>query len=152
MNEQLQVALADILSKTADTIDSGVVFLQAELPDVVRQLLTWKVVESVFYAFLLLIAAVVGAVFLKKSVHWLERSWTGEKLYYNNHHNEKEAEGKRLMDEFGRLGVISVPVSFFSTATIVLGVVLIPGYVATAIQIWVAPKIYLIEYAASLAK
>lgn len=43
MNEQLQVALAQLLGKTIGGIDSSVAFVQSELPDVIQQLLMWYV-------------------------------------------------------------------------------------------------------------
>lgn len=39
MNEQLQQALATILNKSIEGIDAGVEFMQAELPEVIEQLL-----------------------------------------------------------------------------------------------------------------
>lgn len=42
MEEQLQTALAEILSRATQGIDAGTQFLSAQLPDVIQQLLLWK--------------------------------------------------------------------------------------------------------------
>ena len=62
MNEQLQDALANLLSKTISGIDAGVAFMQAELPDVIMQLLTWKLSISAIAA---LFSLAVGVMSLK---------------------------------------------------------------------------------------
>ena len=46
MNEQLQAALAEIITKVSNGADSAVAFLSGQLPDVVQQLLMWKLVAN----------------------------------------------------------------------------------------------------------
>ena len=50
MKENLQNALVEILNRAISGIDSSVAFMQAELPDVISQLLTWYAVKSATYS------------------------------------------------------------------------------------------------------
>lgn len=140
MNDQLQAALADILTKTTTAVEAGVDFLQAELPDVIQQLLAWKLAYSVA-------TILVGTVALLL-VGWSFRFYKKEWLL--------DSEGRRhrykttiVFDSDGDVhpGIIGlIGAQIFGT------VVFFAGLNFTWLQILIAPKIYLIEYAASLAK
>lgn len=65
MNEQLQQALATILGKTMEGIDASVAFMQAELPDVIQQLLLWYGVKS---AIMCTLGFIIPFVFYKLSM------------------------------------------------------------------------------------
>ena len=63
MKENLQNALVEILNRAISGIDSSVAFMQAELPDVISQLLTWYAVKSATYSLfgiLIIITYLVG--------------------------------------------------------------------------------------------
>ncbi|WP_228724015.1 hypothetical protein [Raoultella ornithinolytica] len=45
MNEQANKILVDLLKKASDGIDAAVSFSQAQIPDVISQLMTWKMVQ-----------------------------------------------------------------------------------------------------------
>lgn len=132
MNEQLQQALTAILNKTMSGVDAGVNFLSAEIPDVIHQLLMWKLVSNSILAFLGLAVLIASYKLIRKGLvnHATEtaKGWAYEK------------EG-RYIAPFMLGGVLSL----FGS-----GLLLVNGM--EALQIWIAPKIYLIEYAASLAK
>ena len=151
MNEQLQQALAEILSKTMVSIEAGTTFMQAELPDVIQQLLTWKLASS-FLIFI--IASIVFSLCLLKLKRLAPDAFEyqrGSSLYYNNS-GELEAQGRKIMQD----KAASLPFFFiWATATIITGLVfIIEGLPAAGVsmKIWLAPKIYLIEYAASVVK
>ena len=130
MNEQLQQALASILGKTMQGVEAGVSFLSTEIPDVIHQLLVWKM----YYAGLESIALIFGLIAFYKFCKFYEKT-----------------EG----DFFKEYGTATPPAiiifivggiySLLSCAQLFLNI-------ATMFKIWLAPKIYLIEYAASLAK
>jgi hypothetical protein len=152
MNEQLQQALAAILNKTMAGVEAGVSFLGAELPDVIQQLLVWKLAEAGMTVGVSLGAALALTRLARGSLTVLTKFMQGQSMYYNNSGNEAEREGKRQMHEYGSQcpwAVVRAGVSAISWL-----VVLMAGLPAAqvAVQIWLAPKIYLIEYAASLAK
>lgn len=122
MNEELQKALATLLAKTTSAAEAGVSFLQAELPEVIRQLLMWKAIESAAHMVVL-----IGLTWL--CVYAARRAWT---------YGRDEGSG---VEAFAMIPAMAAGLS---------------GYLAIRqidwLQIIVAPKVYLIEYAASLAK
>lgn len=124
MNEQLQQALAVILSKSTDAVVAGVSFLQAEIPDVIRQLLLWKLVSY----------SLIGGFIVVAAIAWF---WVGAKLAMKWHDDSD--------------GVVWVPFGFGSFFVAVLAVPYAGSRLLYALQIVIAPKVYLIEYAASLA-
>lgn len=141
MNEQLQQALAAILNKTMAGVEAGASFLQSELPDVVQQLLIWKAAESLIYG----VIGVVLAVFIYKTT----RAQFNQKLAAEG--SRRRFQPNMIYDEDGDMhaGVVFFGAVVFFAG--ILSLAMIEG-LKNALQIWLAPKIYLIEYAASLAK
>jgi hypothetical protein len=66
MNDQLQQALLAILNATTSTVASGVNFLQAQLPDVIQQLLIWHAVESLVWFLLWPTLGAIGFYIARK--------------------------------------------------------------------------------------
>lgn len=126
MNEELQKALAEIITGALQTAEQAEAFVLAEMPDVVQQLLAWKMVQSLVYCVFGLLCFITIALYWRWAAKILERA---NEEYFDDH----VAIG-------GLMG------------TVVL--VLIGGFAVnlTWLQIWLAPKVYLIEYAASLVK
>lgn len=126
MNEQLQGAVVQILERAISGIDSSVEFMQAELPDVIEQLLLWYGVKGLIEC---LIGIVIFIVMIKIDFYTIKKM--------------KNSEGCDFMDIFivyGLIGSIFRAVYLFP-----LGLVNIEW-----LQIWIAPKIWLMEYAAKL--
>lgn len=123
MNEQLQTALAEMLGKANSGIDAGATFLQAQLPDVIHQLLVWKATVSIIWFSLAVIALLGGLVLLYK---WC---WSSDSL---------DSDDKAFMTM-----ICSIP-------GLIISIVIAENL--EWLQILIAPKIYLIEYAVSLAK
>lgn len=123
MNDDLQKALAVILQKTTHAAETGAAFLQAELPEVIRQLLMWKAVQSFIWFALALTACVI---LFRKSREYFKAHKVGS------------------FDGFDLVGGL---------AAIGSGLTFVIAMLSTAwLQILIAPKVYLIEYAARLAK
>ncbi|MCW2258552.1 hypothetical protein M2263_004643 [Providencia alcalifaciens] len=61
MNEQVSKALTDLLEKASSGIDSTVAFSQAQLPDVIHQLLAWKMTMGIIWS-------VVGVVLIALAI------------------------------------------------------------------------------------
>ncbi|ARF50802.1 hypothetical protein [Pantoea stewartii] len=150
MNEQANKILADLLQKASNGIDAAVSFSQAQIPDVIHQLLVWNFTFS-------LITTVVAALTIPLLV-WFLRSQLSRKQTGTIARGESYSwgEGKPkyrptlMWDSKGELspgamlfGFI-VPVWVLCIADRVLDL--------TWLKIWVAPKLYLIEYAAHLMK
>ena len=125
MNENLQLALTEILNKTISGIDTSVEFMQAELPDVISQLLTWY---AVYNGSLALLAIFIIAALCFGWIKIIRIS--------------KQDDSAIDVDEFMVAAIISV--ILFVTAIILFNL--------EWLQILIAPKIWLIEYAATLVK
>lgn len=131
MNEQLQTALVDILTKVTTGVEHSITFLSTELPDVVNQLLMWKMFESLLFCILgvvLLIIVMIADLKLHKiAVNHVEKHPYSEALVL----------GWGMFGSVIRIFAYGFPLSILNLAWL---------------KIWIAPKIFLIEYAATLVK
>ena len=132
MKEQLQEALASLIGTATSGIEKGTEFLVAELPDVVYQLLLWYGVSSA-------VSSVLGIIMVICATLLIKRVLTSDK------------ENSIFYDEYKGLSDVGFTTVTISGISIIAGAVL-TGKVMGALQIWIAPKIWLIEYVASLAK
>lgn len=143
MNEQLQQALAAIIGRTMDGVQAGIDFLSAEIPDVIHQLLMWKLVEAIItttFCALLIVAIVVI---------WFKYAGLGEKIdldggNYQNH------RWTLTHDCDGDLSPHVMATAFLSLLPLIGSSMEGFSALKVALQIFIAPKLYLIEYAASL--
>lgn len=163
----LQDSLVSIIQQVQSGVSAGVSFLSAEIPDVIKQLLIWKAVEAIFWAsfeitlVILATILVIKTISMVKSLSSLEAvSDTAKDLLDNcsRHHDDY----KRLEAEYKNSKVAAnSPIPAAIMLFIGTGVMVIIGLIAflniwgnllTALQIWIAPKVWLIEYAAHLVK
>ena len=128
MNEQLQQALAALLNKTVSGIEAGASFLQAELPDVIQQLLTWKLAQASVMAAACVLGIIISFLLLRLVA--------------------KHTDNDQILSIEGG----GIPTAIMAISLGGFSVARLSSWGSDAIQIWLAPKIYLIEYAASLAK
>lgn len=119
----MKETLNEILQRMMATVDKGIDFLSAELPEVVMQLLLWHGVYSlVWFSLGLGVMGICARLFYK--------------LWGNP--NDWDDEGHTIL--MGFLGIFSI----------IGGIVAICNL--TWLKILIAPKLYLLEYAASLVK
>lgn len=123
----LQDSLVSIITQVQSGVQAGVSFLSAEIPDVIRQLLIWKAVEASVWAFVGLLFLLLNIPILRWAFKYHE---TYEECYFPGH----------IMAGVCYL-LVSTPIVFTVFSNLL-----------TVLQIWVAPKVWLIEYAASLVK
>jgi len=150
MNEQLQEALAELLGKANNGIDNAGVFLAGELPEVIQQLLSWHGLKSFAFfivgivtliALVFAVKVMVGKIPQKPPAENGEPNWAYDITRYS-HIGDTVTSTVRL-DLSCVLGTIfSLFVFIFSMSMINI----------EWLQIWIAPKVWLIEYAASLTK
>ena len=126
MKENLQNALVEILNRAISGIDSSVAFMQAELPDVISQLLTWYAVKSATYS---LFGILIIITYLVGWKMWIKRC----------ENNSISPDVIELFAFPALLGMLP-----FLTAVCMIDL--------QWLQIWIAPKIWLMEYAAELVK
>ena len=103
-------------------------FLVAEIPDVIHQLLVWNLVKSVVIAALCL-AGIVGIYLVIRFIY-------------------KKVEESDYRDHSTTV-LLGVLLGGLGGVPWVLG---ISHHTLNALQIWLAPKVWLIEYAAKLVK
>lgn len=128
MNDQANKILIEMLKKASDGIDAAVSFSQAQIPDVVHQLLVWNAVSSVLFQ---LVAIVFVFVYVTTGVRCL-----------------KGLETRKWSDAAEGLSIIWLIVG--GLASVILFFAFIFNF--DWLKIWLAPKLYLLEYAASLVK
>lgn len=122
MNEELQKALAAIILKFAEAMGGATDFALEQAPEVIQQLLRYNFAVSI------ILCAAVSVPALFYIFKGLPSLW-------------------RLAgsDDDGKAWTVILTVAILAA----WGAILING---TWFKIWLAPKVYLIEYAASLAK
>jgi len=125
MNETLQTAFANIINQATSGINKSISFLSDQLPDVVHQLLMWKFTESLMQNILSLLAFVIIGVVLYRTFK--------EAIDYS-----KSSEGLSFFLWFLACVGLILPTALYSVFNLVW------------LQILIAPKIYLIEFAKTL--
>lgn len=130
MNKQLEMALAELIDKSMDGIDSASQFLLAEVPEVIQQLLMWHAIESAVFS-LLMIALILAVELLglrkyRRTV-FSDIKWDDEEMAYISYY---------LPSTLLRIGLFLFTWGELSSLV--------------WLKIWIAPKVWLLEYAARL--
>ncbi|HDS0449402.1 TPA: hypothetical protein QDV31_004468 [Escherichia coli] len=149
MQEEANKILVDLLKKASDGIDSAIAFSQAQIPDVVHQLLVWNMVDSLIKTLIAISTIPLVIWFMKKQCKKVEiGKFDNEGRLWDN--GQPKYKPTMIWESDGRLSgfVLSL------VAVLILWFSFIISVVAnmTWLKIWLAPKLYLIEYAASLIK
>lgn len=153
MDEKLQAALAELINKANQGIDGAASFMSAELPDVIHQLLVWNIVSGCAWA---LIGAVVASSSIIVANKWKIMSREELQAAYDagepwTRYSRGSSTTSIKYDEIA--GGEGTFLRFASCAAIVIiGSMMLIGNSLNVAKILIAPKIWLIEYAASLAK
>lgn len=129
MNEALETKASELLVKmidiTVQSVSDVVEFGKQQIPDIINQLLMWKMAESGVWLAFGLIFLIVG-------------------MFFSNHYFE------RLEELEGGMGMaVRIIGSFIS---LLAGSIMIVGNLLDVLYIWLAPKVWLIEYGAELVK
>ena len=147
MNEQANKILVDLLQKASNGIDAAVTFSQAQIPDVIHQLLVWNFTKSL--ALTLLMVLTIPFV-VKFAMAMLRRQQDGvfDNEGYSWDRGNPKFKPTLIWQKDGDLSPLTIIFGF----AIVLYVAILLGVVSdmTWLKIWLAPKLYLIEYATSL--
>ena len=135
MNEQLQLAVNTLIQTSLNAIDKGTTFLSNQIPEVIQQLLLWKAIAS-FIEFSSGIF-IIGGIFA-----WLIYQYKYWKTTVKTTWGEKKV---RLLSETGPFSLLNIflifPLLYGSSCINLIW-----------LQIWIAPKLYLIEYAKDFLK
>lgn len=130
MNDQLQKVLADIITRVTSGADAAIQFGKEQIPEVLKQLLIWNFTFS-FLIWFSATAIIVGYIIwmLTKFRWWFKNQRTTT--------SEQDAAVTALTVMWGIITFIMIFVFWCNLDWL---------------KIWVAPKLYLLEYAASLIK
>lgn len=144
--------LERLINSALQSMDEATAFAEAELPSVIEQLLTWKLLESVAYN-LLGVALLLACCLPLLLVHRAARRARVIDESNDNMRNTPCYQRNFWWDRDGDSTENNVGFHLLSVLPIVLGVIFCAMAInLTWLQIWVAPKVYLLEYAADLVK
>ncbi|MHC4607862.1 MAG: hypothetical protein ACYTAF_13195 [Planctomycetota bacterium] len=124
MNEELQEALTELITKSLSGIDTAKEFFSAEIPDVISQLLVW---HGVYNFILFLCGAVLLSVFI--FLNYRQYKWWKKKGDISDHPE-----------------ILANLLQIFP----VMGIHYLLNF--EWLQIWVAPKVWLLEYASKIVR
>lgn len=141
----LEQALVQIIEKAVQGVDAAAAFIQAELPDVVQQLLAWHAVESFIWFALGLVA--IGLYWFVVVVYGGRGKEVTKEGDYAPRYEETLTHGPR--GEVEERGVFFYIVGGGVSHS--WGLVFALNNL-TWLKILLAPKLYLLEYAAQLVK
>lgn len=151
--------LTTLVEKATTGIDAAVNFSQAQIPDVIKQLLIWKMSVSLLWMLLAIVVA-VGTVIMSRAflqygkkiqsniehIADLRKRYSNNELTYSQFNNLKPGE-------FSDSDAVEkkFKCALFSACTAILGFsIFITVVDFDWLKIWIAPKFYLVEYAATL--
>lgn len=163
MNEELQNALAQLILSFVESMGGAKDFALEQAPEVIQQLLLWKATISAICFTLGVLLLIMGAAVLRKRLIWsqpkppeptdpfiaklheLEKADSFDARYHSKKLREALREpGAPHISPPDHLFLIAAPACMSGIAFIAMSL--------AWLQIWLAPKVYLIEYAANLAK
>ena len=149
MNEQANKILVELLQKAANGIDAAVSFSQAQIPDVIHQLLVWNMVHSLIMTLIAISTIPLVFWFVKRQCRKVEVGKFGNEGYSWDRGNPKYSP-TMVWDRKGEISFLIVP----GVAVLCVWGLWVIAVVTkmTWLKIWLAPKLYLLEYAASLIK
>lgn len=153
--------LLNMVNVTIQTMNDVVAFGKQQIPEVVNQLLMWKAVESAITFGIYLVFLLIGALLITR---WSKRAgqvlgehrqkaldaykngerWT--RFYRDSDHTSTSYDFLMFGTLVGKWCVLSVGILVSLTA---LSAAL---HELAWLKIWIAPKVYLIEYAAEMIK
>ena len=135
MNEQLQLAVSTLIQTSLNAIDKGTTFLSNQIPEVIQQLLLWKAIASfIEFSFGIFIIGGIFAWLIYQYKYWtttVTTTWGTKKV--------------RFDDDAGALSLLNI----LLIIPLIYGI----SYINLIwLQILIAPKLYLIEYAKDFLK
>jgi len=141
MSDKLEAVLVDAIQKTQSGIGEAVDFAFTQAPEVIQQLLLWHAVRSGILFSLTVFALLVYVVFLYK-IDWKKpEPGKSNNVWRWQRYSEKHEINADYSFGIPIISCIFLPMVFVFMATNM-----------DWLKIWIAPKLYLVEYAAQLVK
>lgn len=117
--------LVKMIDVTVESVSDVVEFSKQQIPDIIHQLLVWKIAESIVWL-------VLGALIM------FTGAWVTNR--FRERMNEDEASSGTICQI-----IVTIVTAF-------IGICMIVSNLLDVLYIWLAPKVWLIEYAADLIK
>lgn len=168
----LESSLVSIIQSVQTGVQAGVTFLSEEIPDVLRQLIMWKAAYHGMWAVLQASLIVIAFFMVRKCLLMITEQSRLEQLADSHasvvEHSYLSSQQKDLPEWLAQQKVVT-EAKAASTAGIpslviycvltgialiagIAGAINVFGNLLTLTQLVIAPKVWLIEYAASLVK
>lgn len=126
---KVDTILANMFEHAASAVQDGAIWLQGQIPDVIKQFLKWKATEDIVYIVLGLMVG-LGAYIISRIC------WKMHKTAVENSH---------YYDGSWMIGVI-LPAIIGTILTLLI----VCHNLLDLLEILIAPKVYLLEYAANV--
>ena len=138
----LDEAIVELVNRTVAGMDETANFLAAEIPDVIHQLLVFKLTwHLISFTLCLSICIVVGRVMYITVKYLITLKRKLDNQTDTSYADKKRLEGAEIVAFAGcALGFLICVIPFMHIMSITEDI----------LMIWLAPKIYLIEYARNL--
>lgn len=158
--QMAEQALKEILERTLNGVDAATQFSKEQIPDVVEQLLLWHGIESFMFFMIGVAIVVLVSVTIKKLLSNLCPAISKKEARQAYERGEKwtryrEGSGvtSRQYDKIvdGEDGYIKIMTTITALLPLFIGLLITLSNLGW-LQIIVAPKLYLLEYAAELVK
>ena len=130
---KIEDTVVELIQKSVSSVEQGISWLSGELPDVIHQFLLWKVISSSLIILLVLVFSLIWFRFLRR----FNQITAGNRDRLNPEYIDPEPYFLGLL---------------ISGVLLIGGIVIAVGRMFQIIQILIAPKIFLLEYATSLMK
>lgn len=140
MNEQLQAELTKIITNVNNGTESAWSFINGQAPDVIQQLIVWYGVKSFLSFCIWIIFIIAGYIAVIKLFKLSKRLSDKEKERAKN-------KAYSHYDPFPYVAIWLVPLIIAATLTPIIITENI-----TWLQIWIAPKVWVLEYVTSVVK
>lgn len=108
MEEQANKILVELLQKASNGIDAAVSFSQAQIPDVVHQLLLWNMVDSLIKTLIAILTIPLVFWFMKKQCQRVETGKIGDEGYSWERGNPKYRP-TMVWDSKGDINLLIMP-------------------------------------------
>lgn len=153
MKEEMQNALMGLLTQAIEAAQKGAEFLAGELPDVIQQLLLWKLLDALYFPFGWLLPMFVCLVIAYANRN-ANKAWKEARHKLMTHEGDWREytmlkDRLKMLDD-ARSWVIYPLCGVFFFASLSFIAFMIKG--STIFLLIYAPKVYLLQYGASLFK
>lgn len=150
---KLEGAVTSLIEKALAGVDTGIGFMEAQLPEYIMQLLVWYGVKSAIWFVMGLLLMIITATLTKYVINAGKEKKRSADADYEKGERWTRFSGRGEITSSAYDTAVAAPsgaIALIATSYIV-GVIIISSNL-TWLQIWIAPKVWLVEYAASMVK